>query len=158
MNELTGADGKKTPREKKKTASIAAVSAPSPISVPKRSDVISNNPVPKPPFWGYQILKNFHLSQIFPYINKTALFKGQWQFKQAGLSDEEYGKILREKVEPLFQTMQEKCIREKILEPKVIVGYYPCCSENDDLIVFDESQKKELTRFTFPRQKKPPFC
>ncbi|OGR78990.1 MAG: methionine synthase [Elusimicrobia bacterium RIFCSPLOWO2_02_FULL_39_32] len=127
------------------------------ILIPKRSNASMDHPIPKPPFWGYKILKNISLRQIFPYINTTALFKGQWQFKQAGLSNEEYEKILKEKVEPLFQTMQEKCIREKILEPKVIVGYYPCCSENDDLIVFDESQKKELTRFTFPRQKKPPF-
>lgn len=126
-------------------------------NVTKRSNIISNNPIPAPPFWGYKILKNISVQQIFPYINKTALFKGQWQFKQAGLSQEEYDKIVREKVEPLFKEIQEKCIREKILEPKVIYGYYPCYSSGDDLIILDEEKKKEIMRFTFPRQQKEPY-
>jgi len=46
--------------------------------VPKRSAVSDKNPVPKPQFLGYKILKNIKLEKIFPYINKTALFKGQW--------------------------------------------------------------------------------
>lgn len=133
----------------------AIPSASRPIS--KRSNVISNNPIPKPPFWGYKILKNISLKEVFPYINKTALFKGQWQFKQAGLSNEEYEKILHEKIEPLFLEMQKKCIQEKILEPKVIYGYYPCVSKGDDLIILDEDSKKEKIRFTFPRQKQEPY-
>lgn len=94
---------------------------------------------------------------MFPYINKTALFKGQWQFKQAGLSDEEYQKILKETIEPLFQEMQQKCIREKLLDPRVIYGYYPCYSENDDLVILDENKNNEILRFNFPRQKIAPF-
>jgi len=90
-------------------------------------------------------------------INKTALFKGQWQFKQAGLSDEEFHKIVREKVEPLFKEMQAKCIQEKILEPQAIYGYFPCVSKGDDLKILDELGEKEIVSFTFPRQQKPPF-
>ncbi|MBI1979409.1 MAG: cobalamin B12-binding domain-containing protein, partial [Elusimicrobia bacterium] len=125
--------------------------------LPKRSQVESKNPLPKPPFWGYKILKNISLRQIYPYLNKTSLFKGQWQFKQSGLSKEEYEKIQNEKVLPLFQEIQEKCIREKILEPKVIYGYYPCYSEGDTLVILDEERKKESVRFTFPRQKSAPY-
>jgi len=134
--------------------------APTPVpavQVPKRSSVATNHPVPQAPFLGYRIMKNIPLEQIFPLINKTALFKGQWQFKQAGLSDAEYQKILREKVEPLFKEMQTQCLKEKILEPQVIYGYYPCVSSGDDLNILDESGEKEIVRFTFPRQQKPPF-
>ena len=53
--------------------------------------------------------------------------------------------------------MRDKCVREKILQPRVIYGYYPCVSEGDDLIILDEKGNKELTRFAFPRQQKPPF-
>ncbi len=163
MNELTQGNGgsnggshlsvKPVARPQQKSAENSAPA----LQVPKRSSVSAKNPVPTPPFWGYKILKNIPLTQIFPYINKTALFKGQWQFKQAGLSEEDYQKIAREKVEPLFKEMQEKCVREKILEPRVIYGYYPCYSEGNNLIILDENKKNEVTCFAFPRQQKPPF-
>ncbi len=124
--------------------------------LPARSDVPEDNPVPTSPFWGYKILKNIPLRELFPYINKTALFKGQWQFKQAALSEEQYADLLKTKIEPLFAEQQEKCVREKILDPKVIYGYYPCSSENDDLVLFDENQVTEMARFTFPRQRSAP--
>lgn len=160
MEELKNPKGKKQDLEKPKQtpAKRESTSLPSlTIAVPKRSNVISDNPLPKPPFWGYKILENIPLQEIFPYINKLSLFKGQWQFKQAGLSKEEYEKIVREKVEPLFLEMQKKCIEEKILQPQAIYGYFPCVSEGDDLIILEEDSRKEKVRFTFPRQKQPPF-
>ena len=158
MNELTQGNSGAAPQPKKARpkTSVAVAQAPA-VQVPKRSDVSITNPIPKPPFWGYKILKNIPLSKIYPYINKTALFKGQWQFKQAGLSDADYEKIRKEKIEPLFKEMQEKCVREKILDPRVIYGYYPCVSSGDDLIILDDKGKKELMTFSFPRQQKPPF-
>ena len=125
--------------------------------VPKRSEIRGSELVPKPPFWGYKILKNIALPQIFPYINQTSLFKAQWQFKQAGMSADEYARVLKNTIEPLFAEIKERCIREKILDPRVIYGYYPCFSDGDDLIILDESQSKEMVRFNFPRQKTPPF-
>ncbi|OGR85592.1 MAG: methionine synthase, partial [Elusimicrobia bacterium RIFCSPLOWO2_01_FULL_54_10] len=94
MNELTQGNSGAAPQPKKARpkTSVAVAQAPA-VQVPKRSDVSITNPIPKPPFWGYKILKNIPLSKIYPYINKTALFKGQWQFKQAGLSDADYEKI-----------------------------------------------------------------
>ena len=65
--------------------------------------------------------------------------------------------MITEKVEPLFRELTAKCLREKILQPKVIYGFYPCYAEGNDLVVLDEAAKKEKIRFTFPRQKKEPF-
>lgn len=160
MNDLTqgngGAGGTVVATHASPVQKPARTQAPA-VQIPKRSAVSTKNPVPKAPFLGYKVLKNIHLDQVYPLINKTALFKGQWQFKQAGLSEEEYQKIVREKVEPLFKEMQAKCLKEKILEPRVIYGYYPCVSAGDDLKILDESGKKEIVRFAFPRQQKPPF-
>ncbi|MBI3317302.1 MAG: hypothetical protein HYZ85_04790, partial [Candidatus Omnitrophica bacterium] len=115
------------------------------------------NLVPKVPFLGYRLLKNIRMEQVFPYINKISLFRAQWQFRRGNMSPEEYEKIIQEKVEPLYEEMKKRAIREKILQPAAIYGFYPCYSRGDELVVLDESGKNEKVRFTFPRQKKEPY-
>lgn len=124
---------------------------------PQKSNITYENPIPKAPFYGYKILKNIRPEDVFPWINEIALFRAQWQFRQGQLSFKEYDKIIQETVRPLYEELKAKCIREKILQPRVIYGYYPCYSEGNDLVVLDESASKEKVRFHFPRQKKEPY-
>ncbi len=125
-------------------------------AVRKLPPIDRSNAVPKAPFLGYRILKNIRMQDVFPWINKISLFRAQWQFKRADITPKDYEKLIQNTVEPLFKELTEKCIREKILEPRVIYGFYPCFSEGDSLIVLDEKQSKELVRFTFPRQAHDP--
>ena len=46
-----------------------------------RSDVSRDAPIPRPPFYGSRVVGRSR-SMIFAFINETALFKGQWQFKK----------------------------------------------------------------------------
>ncbi len=116
-----------------------------------------DNPIPKPPFFGYQILKNLRMMDVFPWVNKLALYRAQWQFKQGDRTPREFELYLQENVEPIFERFKAQTVREKILEPKVIYGFYKCYSEGNDLVVLDGSAQTELTRFTFPRQLREPF-
>ncbi|HOW59011.1 MAG TPA: methionine synthase [Candidatus Omnitrophota bacterium] len=116
-----------------------------------------DNPIPKVPFLGYRILKNIPLPEVFKWVNKTALYRMQWQFKQGERTSREFELYLQENVEPIFERFTTKAIREKWLEPKVIYGYYRCYSENNDLVVVDAAGNQELVRFTFPRQRREPF-
>ena len=121
------------------------------------SDVARDNPVPAAPFWGRRVVTNISPRLIFPYINKNALFVGQWGFKQKGLSPKDYEKQLDEKVEPVFEGLKRQAIDEKLIQPRVVYGYFPVQSEGDDLIVyepegFDGKSAKERLRFSFPRQ------
>lgn len=113
--------------------------------------------IPKAPFYGYRILKDIRLEDVFSWINKKTLFSGQWKFRQGSMSKEEYEKFVNETVKPIFNEWTKRCMREKILEPRAIYGYYPCFAEGDDLVVLDESAEKEKIRFTFARQNKKPF-
>ena len=114
-----------------------------------RSDVSREVPIPQPPFYGSRVVENVSLADVFSFINETALFKGQWQFKQGRMPLEEYQLLVREKVRPIYQELKRRSAQEKLLAPKVVYGYYECQSEGNDLIVYD--QGKEV-RFTFPRQ------
>jgi 5-methyltetrahydrofolate--homocysteine methyltransferase len=141
-------------------------------NLPARSDVATDNPVPLAPFWGRREVVGIPLDQVFAYINPNALFMGQWDFKKKGMSEGDYDKLIAEKVRPLFEQLQQRAVKEKLLEPKVVYGYFPVQSDGDSLIVYhtEEFQSctccagggvgrlqpcgkaREWQRFTFPRQ------
>lgn len=131
----------------------------------ERSETPPAAHIPTPPFWGSRVVESVDLRRIFPYVNEIALFRGQWQFKRGNMQADEYDEFLNEEVRPLFQHWQDRCIKEGILEPRVVYGYFPCQSSGNDLIVYripkqntpdlktlERSHLEEWVRFTFPRQ------
>ncbi|MFN2500309.1 MAG: vitamin B12 dependent-methionine synthase activation domain-containing protein, partial [Pyrinomonadaceae bacterium] len=86
------------------------------------------------------------------FVNETALFKGQWQFKQGRRPPDEYEQFVRETVRPIYDEMKERSKREELLKPQVVYGYFPAYSLGNDLIILQDDQKSERMRFTFPRQ------
>lgn len=119
-----------------------------------RSTVRPAPSIPTPPFWGTRVVRDIPLQHIYAFVDKTALYRGQWGFKQGNLSNAEFEKLLAEEAEPIFQRLCLQAERERFLEPALVYGYFPANSEGDDLIVFDPSdQQRELARFTFPRQR-----
>ncbi len=119
-----------------------------------RSSVRSDAQVPDAPFWGHRVAESIPLQDVYPYINKVALFRGQWQFKKGKKDDATYQAQLTDEVEPILARLQTSCREEKILRPKVVYGYFPCASDGNDLVVYDaQDHDKAIERFTFPRQK-----
>jgi 5-methyltetrahydrofolate--homocysteine methyltransferase len=116
-----------------------------------RSQVREDVPIPPLPFYGSRVVDHISLDEVYSFINETALFKGQWQFKQGRKPAAEYQALVRDKVRPIYDELKERCKRESLLTPKVVYGYFPCQSEGNDLIVYDEGNT-ERVRFTFPRQ------
>jgi 5-methyltetrahydrofolate--homocysteine methyltransferase len=120
-----------------------AESAPAP---PKRADI------PRPPFLGTRVAKDFDLRQLFDYINETALFKNQWQLKTA--SAEDYARLVQEKFRPILERLKSEVIEAGWFEPKAVYGYFLCQSEGNDLILYESADRaREIQRFTFPRQR-----
>jgi 5-methyltetrahydrofolate--homocysteine methyltransferase len=114
-----------------------------------RSNVSRDVRIPEAPFYGSRVVERISLADVFSFINETALFKGQWQFKQGRMPLEEYQALVREKVRPIYQELKKRVVQEKLLEPKLVYGYYQCQSEGNDLIVYNDDKE---VRFTFPRQ------
>jgi len=117
-----------------------------------RSDVSPNVEIPTAPFYGSKVARDIDLDDVFSFINETALFKGQWQYKQGKSSKEDYAKLLENTVYRKFAAIKEKAKRENFLTPKVVYGYFPCQSEGNDLIIYENDKQTEKLRFTFPRQ------
>src|SRR5687768_2212533 len=115
----------------------------------ERSEISREVAIPEPPFYGSRVVDDVKLDDVFAFINETALFKGQWQFKQGKRPVDEYQELVRSKVRPIYEELKERSKQKELLVPKLVYGYYKCQSEGNDVIVYDDD--KEL-RFTFPRQ------
>jgi 5-methyltetrahydrofolate--homocysteine methyltransferase len=118
----------------------------------RRSDVRADVPIPRPPFYGSRVVTEIPLDDLFAYVNETALFKGQWQFKAGKRSAEEYQTFVAERVRPIYDELKERSKREELLTPRVVYGYFPCQSSGNDLIIYHDDARTERLRFTFPRQ------
>jgi 5-methyltetrahydrofolate--homocysteine methyltransferase len=127
------------------------------ITVPARSDVAVDARVFTPPFLGSRVAKGISLDDIATYVNETALFRGQWQFrpdKSKGEDDEEF----RERMRPVFRDQLETAKAEGLLLPAVAWGYFAVNADGDDLVVWkDDDRTQEWLRFSFPRQRTDRF-
>jgi 5-methyltetrahydrofolate--homocysteine methyltransferase len=117
-----------------------------------RSNISPNAEIPQPPFYGSRVVEDIPLDEVFAFVNETALFKGQWQFKQGRKPPEEYQALVRETVRPIYAELKERSKASQLLVPRVVYGYFPAQSEGNDLIVYQEDKQTERMRFTFPRQ------
>ncbi|WP_392969304.1 methionine synthase [Streptomyces sp. LN245] len=117
-----------------------------------RSDISTDNPVPKAPFTGTRVIKGIQLKEYASWLDEGALFKGQWGLKQARAGDgPTYEELVETEGRPRLRGLLDRLQTDNLLEAAVVYGYFPCVSKDDDLIILDE-QGNERTRFTFPRQ------
>ncbi|CAN5722514.1 methionine synthase [soil metagenome] len=132
-----------------------------PSTIPARSpDVATDNPVFTPPFLGSKIVKGVPIDDIAAYINETALFRNQWQYRpEKGPdgtieSDDEFKARLR----PKLREQLAEAKADDLLVPQVVYGYYAASADGQDVVIWeDESRAKELTRFWFPRSTREPW-
>ncbi|HYK34015.1 MAG TPA: methionine synthase [Streptosporangiaceae bacterium] len=119
-----------------------------------RSDVAVDVPVPAAPFVGTRVVKGIPLADYASYLDERALFLGQWGLKPtrggSGASRDELAEI---EGRPRLRMWLDRVLTEGMLQAAVVHGYFPCVSDGDDLIVFDDTGA-ERERFTFPRQRR----
>ena len=110
--------------------------------------------IPQPPFWGRRVVDSgeLELGVISRYVNKNALFRGQWGFRRGERDKAEYDAELERLAEPIFEDLLIRSLTENSLQPGVVYGYWPVASDKNELIVFDPETGTERFRFAFPRQ------
>ncbi|MEM1354573.1 MAG: methionine synthase [Planctomycetota bacterium] len=128
------------------------------VAPPARSRFAEDHAeVPTPPFWGDRVVETgIDLKHVFPFMNKSALFKTQWQYVRGDRDTKAYEDQLKHEVEPIYVRMRDELTRDNVLHPKVTYGYFPANSDPNspnDLVVYDpEDHDQEIERFSFPRQ------
>ena len=131
-----------------------------------RSEVVPEEPALTPPFWGSQVLREdaIPLDEVFAYLDRSALFAGQWQLRKAqNQSRPDYEAMLAEKAEPVLSHWIGRIQEEALLTPRLVYGYFPCGRQGNEVVVYDPSAMApgalpaeagpELGRFLLPRQR-----
>jgi 5-methyltetrahydrofolate--homocysteine methyltransferase len=148
-----------------------------PENMPARSDVVSDNPVPAPPFWGTRIVKGMPLSDFAAFLDERATFMGQWGLKPGrGEGGATYEELVATEGKPRLRYWMDRLLSEKVMDPAVVYGYFPVVSEGDDVVVLHHGTDDagvlgvpgllapdggsggtigtERARFGFPRQRR----
>ncbi len=124
--------------------------------VPARAPSVAiDNQVFIPPFLGSRVVKGINLDEIVPYLNLTALFRNQWQYRpEPGERDPDF----KERLQPVLRDQMARSRAEELLLPQVVYGYFPANGDGEDLVIWeDERRDTERARFSFPRQQEEPF-
>ncbi len=138
----------KTLREKP----VAKDDGPPVTDASVRSEASTDNPVPEPPFWGAREV-DVDLGDVYPHLDRHVLFKLHWGGR--GKKGEEWRKIVEgdgddEGFAPKLERMWSE---QDYLHPRAKLGYFPCNSDGNELVVFDpENPDEEISRLHFPRQ------
>lgn len=123
---------------------------------PRRSpEVDSDNPIFEPPFLGSRVVKGIAVDEVAAYLNETALFRNQWQYRpEPGEDDGAFKDRLRKELRRRLADAKAR----GLLVPQVVYGFYAANADGDDLVVWaDPGREVELARFTFPRQSSEPY-
>jgi 5-methyltetrahydrofolate--homocysteine methyltransferase len=118
-----------------------------------------------PEFLGVREL-DVPVEELVPYIDWTFFFAA-WELKgkfPAILDHPERGAAARELYEN-GRALLDRIIRERLLTPRAVYGFWPAGSAGDDLVLFtDASRTRERARFAMLRQQgqqpdgKPNLC
>ncbi len=125
------------------TPPIQGVGGTPPIQGVARSDVARDVPVPSPPFWGTRVVRGIPLDDVAAMLNRTALFRTQWQFDRSSLGE----------AEAAFRHVYALARAESLLVPQVVYGYFTCNADGNDVLVYETANGSTVAaRFQFPRQ------
>ena len=121
----------------------------------ERSATRTDNPVPKPPFFGVRVLRNIPLNEVFERLDLNELFRLQWGARGSG---EQYEQTVRNEFEPMLEKLKREALESNWLVPQAVYGYFPAQSSGNDVIVYDPAAAasdggslREIARFKFPR-------
>ena len=118
----------------------------------KREELHRDVYVPAPPFWGAKHIEQVNLKALVRYLNETMLFQFHWGYRKQGRKKAEFDAWAAKELRPILHRLAEEVVRDNIIAPQAVYGYWKAAGEANDLILFEEDGTTEVARFTLPRQ------
>lgn len=122
--------------EHRKTEGTRSNIVPAPIAVPAKL--------------GQRIVKDMPLEMVLKHLNINELYRLSWGAKN---SHGEAWEKLKKDFDARLAKMTKEALKDGWLKPQAVYGYFACQADGDDLIIYENAEnKKEISRFHFPRQ------
>lgn len=100
------------------------------------------------------VSKEYSVAHLYPYVNMRTLIGHHLGLR--GYSDKLLQQGDTRAVE--LHELATKFLQSGLLKPAGMYQFFPAQSDGDDVIIYDpKDAKREIERFTFPRQAKAPF-
>ena len=126
---------------------------PPPASRPARLERL-----PEPPFWGARVRTDLPLGEVWPWLNRNTLTKGEWGFKRGRLDEEAWRHLQKETVEPLLERLCRDAESRAWLRPAVAWGWFPVQAEGRRLWIWRHpDDTSPAWHLDFPRQGEAPW-
>ena len=126
----------------------ASQSAPTVASAQRSS--VTPAPILLPAKLGQRIVKDMPLEMVLKHLNMNELYRLSWGAKN---THGEAWEKLKAEFDARLATMTKDALKEGWLKPQAVYGYFACQADGNDLIIYEDAEsKKEISRFTFPRQ------
>jgi 5-methyltetrahydrofolate--homocysteine methyltransferase len=111
-------------------------------------------PIAHPLRWGQRVVAEMPLETVLEHLSINELYRLSWGAKNTHGDDWER---LRAEFDGRLAEMSRSALRDGWIVPRGVYGFFPCCSDGDDLVIYDprtidSASPDELTRFTCPRQ------
>ncbi len=90
-------------------------------------------------------------NELWPCFDLRSLYRLSWG--ASNTKGEQWETLLREDFEPRLHRYEQLAVDEKILDPRIVYGYFRAAGEGNDVLLFDaDDATREVARFAFSRQ------
>jgi 5-methyltetrahydrofolate--homocysteine methyltransferase len=120
---------------------------------PKVTRRIPPATVPTAPFLGARPIENAEIDihQVIKYFDLHTLYRLHWGGRNR--QGEAWEELVDTLFRPNLKRYEDELAATNWLSYKVVYGYYPVASKDDDVLIFDPSnQDRVVARMAFPRQ------
>jgi 5-methyltetrahydrofolate--homocysteine methyltransferase len=99
---------------------------------------------------------DYPVERVIPYIDWTS-FLQTWDLAEEtypsaySVTDKKNRQKARDKLMGDARQLLEQIGREKTLQLRGAVGFFPALSSGDDIVIYEKDRKSEISRFCFPR-------
>ncbi|MXN63475.1 methionine synthase [Stappia sp. GBMRC 2046] len=109
----------------------------------------------RPSFLGTKVVDDISLEELVETIDWTPFFS-TWEIKGSYpgvLTDNRYGPAARALFDDA-RRMLDEIVKDKLLRPKGVVGFWPATGRGDDIVVFKNEERQEIaaTFYTLRQQ------
>jgi len=114
------------------------------------------DPPPVPPFLGTRVIAELPVAEAAAHIDRVSLFRGRWQYRRGGLSEEDWRVHAAAELEPILQDRLARWTADKTIRLSAIWGFLPANGDGNAVVVFGEDGRTEVARLDFPRRREAP--